>query len=89
MRRTLAAGKVQFNAANTGKGAHEMGIFKTDKDPASLPVSKGKVDEGALGQKLGELEGLGAGAKKSGTFDLTRAPTSCCATWRTTTTRAW
>jgi uncharacterized cupredoxin-like copper-binding protein len=68
---TLAAGKVQFNAANTGKGAHEMVIFKSDKDPASLPVSKGKVDEGALGQKIGELEGLGAGTKKSERFDLT------------------
>ena len=47
-----------------------MGIYKTDKDPGSLSVNKGTVDEGALGQKIGELEGFKAGDEKSGSFDL-------------------
>jgi len=67
---TIAAGKVSFDATDAGKGEHEMGIYKTDKDPGSLPVSKGKVDESAIGQKIGELEGLKAGDEKSGSFDL-------------------
>jgi uncharacterized cupredoxin-like copper-binding protein len=67
---TLAAGKVSFDVTDTGKGEHEMGLYKTDKDPASLPVSKGKVDETAIGQKIGELEGFKSGDEKSGSFDL-------------------
>jgi uncharacterized cupredoxin-like copper-binding protein len=68
---TLAAGKVSFDVTNSGKGQHEMGIYKTDKDPGGLPVSKGRVDEGTLGQKIGELEGFKAGDEKSESFDLT------------------
>jgi uncharacterized cupredoxin-like copper-binding protein len=67
---TLAAGKVAFNVSDAGKSLHEMVLFKSDKDPGSLPVTRGKVDEAAIGQKIGEVEGLHAGDSKSATFDL-------------------
>jgi uncharacterized cupredoxin-like copper-binding protein len=68
---TLAAGRVTFDVTDTGKGEHEMGVYKTDKDPGNLPASKGKVDETSVGQKIGELEGFKAGDEKSASFDLT------------------
>src|SRR5256885_1861682 len=65
-----ADGTVTFDAADAGKGEHEMVLFKSDKDPASLPISKGNVDESAIGQKVGEIEGLRSGDDKSATFDV-------------------
>jgi uncharacterized cupredoxin-like copper-binding protein len=67
---TLAAGKVAFYVSDAGRGLHEMVLFKSDKDPGSLPVTRGKVDEAAIGQKIGEVEGLHTGDEKSATFDL-------------------
>jgi uncharacterized cupredoxin-like copper-binding protein len=67
---TLTAGKVSFAAQNGGKGLHEMVIFKSDKDPGSLPVSKSRVDESAVGDKIGEIEDLKPGSSKSATFNL-------------------
>jgi uncharacterized cupredoxin-like copper-binding protein len=67
---TLAAGKVTFAVSDAGKGEHEMVLFKSDKEPGSLPVTRGKVDEAAIGQKIGEVEGLRAGDNKSASFDL-------------------
>lgn len=68
---TLAAGKVSFDVQDAGKGDHELGVYKTDKDPSSLSVSKGKVDESTLGQKIGELADFKSGDEKSASFDLT------------------
>jgi len=67
---SVAAGKVTFDVSDAGKGEHEMVLFKSDKDPSSLPVSRGKVDESAIGQKIGEVEGLRSGDDKSATFDV-------------------
>ena len=67
---SVAAGKVTFDVSDAGKGEHEMVLFKSDKDPSSLPASRGKVDESAIGQKIGEVEGLRAGDDKSATFDV-------------------
>ena len=49
---------------------HEMVILRSDKDPAGLPVSRSRVDEGAVGPKVGEIEGLHTGDSKAATFDL-------------------
>jgi hypothetical protein len=67
---TLAAGKVSFDVADAGKLGHEMVIFKSDKDPGSLTVTRSRVDEGSVGTKIGEVEDLKAGDDKSATFDL-------------------
>ena len=41
-----------FNVTDAGKGQHEMIVFKSDKAPSTLPVSKGAVDENAVGPKV-------------------------------------
>ncbi|MGZ5333099.1 MAG: plastocyanin/azurin family copper-binding protein [Solirubrobacterales bacterium] len=72
---TSAAGSVTIAAPNEGKVEHELVVFKSDADPASLPVAGGEVDEGALeaqgGRNVGEIEGVAPGQSKSGSFEFT------------------
>jgi uncharacterized cupredoxin-like copper-binding protein len=47
---TVQAGTVSFVIDNSGSMHHEMGIYKTDLDPADLPLTdEGKVDEEKAG----------------------------------------
>lgn len=67
------AGKVTFQVANQGKVEHELVVLKTDLAPNALKMRAAnpkKVDEEAGTQNLGEVEDVGAGETKSGTFDL-------------------
>lgn len=71
---TAKAGSVTFNIRNIGpKEEHEFVILKTDLDHAALPkLTDGSVDEKGPGITFpGEIEGIGAGAQSSGTFNLT------------------
>lgn len=48
---TAPAGRVTFNATNTGKVDHEMVVIKTETPAGDLPVEDGEVDEaGAIGE---------------------------------------
>ncbi len=70
---SAAAGKVTFQVANQGKVEHELVVLKTDVAPNALKMRAAnpkKVDEEAGAQNLGEVEDIGAGETKSGTFDL-------------------
>ena len=73
---TSAAGTVEITAPNEGKVEHELVLFRSDADPAALPVAGGEVDEAALeaegGVNVGEIEEVGPGQSKSGSFDLTK-----------------
>lgn len=68
------AGSVAISAPNVGQVEHELVLFKTDDDPASLPVSGGEVDEGALeeqgAQNAGEIEEVLPGQTKEATIKL-------------------
>jgi uncharacterized cupredoxin-like copper-binding protein len=72
---TAAAGTVEISAPNEGQTEHEMVLFRSDADPASLPVSGNEVDEQAFeaqgAENLGEIEEVGPGQTKSGSFKLT------------------
>ncbi len=72
---TAEAGPVIVSAPNVGKVEHELVLFKTDDDPASLPVSGDEVDEEALAEQgaeeAGEIEDVPPGQTKEGSFDLT------------------
>ncbi|MGZ5340130.1 MAG: plastocyanin/azurin family copper-binding protein [Solirubrobacterales bacterium] len=73
---TSAAGSVQITAPNEGKVEHELVVFRSNDDPAALPLAGGEVDEGALeaegGVNVGEIEGVQPGQSKSGSFDFTK-----------------
>jgi uncharacterized cupredoxin-like copper-binding protein len=72
---TSAAGTVEIAAPNEGAVEHELVLFRSDADPAALPLAGGEVDEAALeaegGVNVGEIEDVEPGKSKSGEFDLT------------------
>ena len=70
---TVTAGAVTFTSTNGGKVDHELVIFKTDLDPAKMPLkADGTVDEKGAGVTHidTEIEDLTAGASKSMTVTL-------------------
>jgi uncharacterized cupredoxin-like copper-binding protein len=72
---TAPAGAVKISAPNVGKTEHELVVFKSDADPASLPVTAGEVDETAFENQgavnVGEIEQVLPGETKSNSFNLT------------------
>jgi hypothetical protein len=71
-RADVPAGKVTFDASNTGAEAHELVVVRAD-DPASLPLAAdGTVDEEKLpeGAFVGEIEPFPAKQHCTGTFEL-------------------
>ena len=72
---TADAGSVTISAPNVGQVEHELVLFKTDADPASLPVSGGDVDEEALeeqsAEEAGEIADVPPGQTKEKSFKLT------------------
>lgn len=68
---SAAAGTITFTAQNTGKDVHELVLFKTELDPANLPLDEeGAVDERAAGIELvDEVEDVQPGASKSFTVE--------------------
>jgi len=68
----VAAGKITFDASNTGEDAHELVVVRAD-DPATLPLAAdGTVDEEKLpeGAFVGEIEPFPAKQHCTGTFEL-------------------
>jgi uncharacterized cupredoxin-like copper-binding protein len=72
---TASAGSVTISAPNVGDVEHELVLFKSDVDPASLPVAGGEVDEAALeeqgAEEAGEIEEVAPGQTKKKAFELT------------------
>lgn len=69
---SISAGSVTFDAHNSGPGAHEMVVLKTDLAADALPEADGLVDEEGTGvEMIGEIEEFASGLDESGTFDLT------------------
>jgi hypothetical protein len=71
-RADVPAGKVTFDASNTGAEAHELVVVRAD-DPAALPLTAdGTVDEEKLpeGAFVGEIEPFPAKQHCTGTFEL-------------------
>ena len=71
-RADVPAGKVTFDASNTGAEAHELVVVRAD-DPAALPLAAdGTVDEEKLpeGAFVGEIEPFPAKQDCTGTFEL-------------------
>lgn len=68
---TAPAGTITFTSTNNGAETHELALFKTDLDPASLPLDEeGAVDERGEGVELiDEVENVKAGETKSFTVD--------------------
>ncbi len=66
----IQAGAVTFNASNVGAIPHELVVIKTDTPVDQLPVADAKVDEGAAGEEIGEIEEFDAGLTLAGTFEL-------------------
>ena len=66
----IQAGAVTFNASNVGAIPHELVVIKTDTPVDQLPVADAKVDEGAAGEEIGEIEEFDAGLILAGTFEL-------------------
>ena len=57
-----SAGDVTFQVDNDGTSPHEFVVIKTDTDPADLPISNSKADEGAAGTLIGRTELVSGGA---------------------------
>jgi uncharacterized cupredoxin-like copper-binding protein len=72
---TTSTGPVTITTPNGGQVEHELVLLKTDRSPASLPVKGNEVDEEGLEAKgvetPGEIEEVGPGQTKSGSFKLT------------------
>jgi len=71
---TAKAGQTTIEAPNEGSVEHELVLFKTNADPASLPTeANGEVDEEKLdkeAEEAGEIADVEAGDTKSEEFDL-------------------
>lgn len=70
---SIGAGRVTFNAENTGEHPHELVIVRAAGDPGALPVDEeGAVDEAKLPPDavIGEIEAFPAGTNCQGTFEL-------------------
>ena len=67
---TAAAGRVIFNASNSGTVSHKLVVLKTDRPIDRLVVTDGKVDEAASGTLIGEVPLLAPNEKPSRTFNL-------------------
>ncbi len=71
---TAKAGTVTISSPNDGQVQHELVLLKTDQNAASLPLNGDEVDEEGLEAKgvenAGEIEDVGPGQTKSGTFKL-------------------
>ena len=69
---TARAGEVSFEVHNEGAIIHDFAVFRTDTDPADLPVAGVIVDEEAAGELLGRISSnFGAGAVEVLTLELT------------------
>jgi hypothetical protein len=71
-RADVPAGKITFDAGNTGEDAHELVVVRAD-DPAALPLAAdGTVDEEKLpeGAFVGEIEPFPSKQRCTGTFQL-------------------
>jgi uncharacterized cupredoxin-like copper-binding protein len=72
---TAKAGATTIEAPNEGSVEHELVVFKTNMNPATLPtdasggVNEEKMDE--VAGEAGEVADVEAGETKSGKFDLT------------------
>src|SRR5439155_1403223 len=69
----VLAGEVTIEVANHGKVLHELILMKTDTAPNALQMEAdgGRAEESIPGQNdLGEVEDVGPGTSKSGTFTL-------------------
>lgn len=57
---TVPAGPVTITVPNEGQAEHELVLFKSDADPADVPVSGGDADEDAFvkqgAKEIGEAE---------------------------------
>ena len=64
---TVKSGTQKFTVKNAGTTEHEFVIFKTDLDPAKLPMTpESKVDEEGPGvTHVDEIGGIAVGATKS------------------------
>jgi uncharacterized cupredoxin-like copper-binding protein len=69
---TATSGPVTFQITNQGPSTHEFVVFKTDLDPANLPVDKdGNVDEEGKGVKhIDEVEDIASASTESLKVDL-------------------
>lgn len=61
------AGKLTIALRNAGSAPHELVLLKTSADPASLPVTGGRVSEKA---SVGEIAEIHGGSSGSHTFAL-------------------
>src|SRR5665811_128436 len=72
---TAKAGSTTIEAPNEGSVEHELVLFKTNMNPATLPteangeVSEEKMDK--VAEEAGEIADVEAGDTKSGKFKLT------------------
>jgi uncharacterized cupredoxin-like copper-binding protein len=67
------AGDITFDVVNTGDEVHEMIVFKSDADTATLPRSAsnpGEVDEDKVGEYIGGFEDVQSATGASGTLVL-------------------
>lgn len=71
---SVPGGEVQFNVTNTSAAEeHEFVVVKTDVAADAFPASAddpNTVDESGVGELIGEIEDLAAGASENVTFDL-------------------
>ena len=78
----LGAGPVTITTPNGGQVEHELVLLKTDRSPTSLPVKGNEVDEEGLEAKgvetPGEIEEVGPGQTKSGSFKLAGSYVMIC-----------
>jgi len=51
-------GRIRFEASNQGRVRHELVVIRTDVPAKDFQVVSGKVQEAAVGEVMGEIEGL-------------------------------
>lgn len=72
---TAEAGPTVIEAPNEGSVEHELVVFKSNMDPAKLPIeANGEVNEekmDKIAESAGEIADVEAGDTKTGNFELT------------------
>lgn len=69
-RASVSAGSVKIDAKNAGTIEHELLVVRSDVAAGGLPVVDGRVPEDKI-DVIDEIPEFKAGAKASGTFELT------------------
>jgi len=71
-KQVFKAGRLRFKASNQGKVSHELVVIRTDLPAEAFQVAGGIVQEDAVGEVMGEIEGVFPHSEEMLSLDLSK-----------------